>query len=94
VTSYEVAGRRFVSRQTGEGDSRLFELAADGHQCARAQVAALDDAVGVAIDWVHAHSSFDETLILLLADHETGALAPRMSPKAWPVNSALRVCSD
>jgi alkaline phosphatase len=37
-----------------------------------AQVAALDDALGVAIDWVHAHSSFEETLIVLLADHETG----------------------
>ena len=36
------------------------------------QVAALDAALGVAIDWVHAHSSFDETLIVLLADHETG----------------------
>lgn len=37
-----------------------------------AQAAALDDAVGVAIDWVHEHSSFSETLIVLLADHETG----------------------
>jgi alkaline phosphatase len=37
-----------------------------------AQAAALDDAIGVAIDWVHAHSSFAETLIVLLADHETG----------------------
>jgi alkaline phosphatase len=37
-----------------------------------AQAAALDDAVGVAIDWVRAHSSFEETLIVLLADHETG----------------------
>lgn len=36
------------------------------------QVAALDDAVGVAIDWVEAHSSFEETLIVVLADHETG----------------------
>ncbi len=36
------------------------------------QAAALDDAVGVAIDWVRAHSSFEETLIVLLADHETG----------------------
>ena len=36
------------------------------------QVAALDEALGVAIDWVRAHSSFDETLIVLLADHETG----------------------
>jgi alkaline phosphatase len=36
------------------------------------QAAALDDAVGVAIDWVHEHSSFSETLIVLLADHETG----------------------
>jgi alkaline phosphatase len=36
------------------------------------QAAALDDAVGVAIDWVHSHSSFEETLIVVLADHETG----------------------
>lgn len=36
------------------------------------QAAALDDAVGVAIDWVLANSSFDETLIVVLADHETG----------------------
>lgn len=36
------------------------------------QTAALDDAVGVAIDWVRAHSSFEESLIVLLADHETG----------------------
>jgi alkaline phosphatase len=37
-----------------------------------AQVAGLDAAVTVAIDWVRAHSSFDDTLIVLLADHETG----------------------
>jgi alkaline phosphatase len=36
------------------------------------QVAALDDAVGVAIDWVESQSSFEETLIVVLADHETG----------------------
>jgi alkaline phosphatase len=26
----------------------------------------------VAVEWVLAHSSFDETLIVVLADHETG----------------------
>jgi len=36
------------------------------------QSAALDDALSVAIDWVHEHSSFEQTLIVLLADHETG----------------------
>jgi alkaline phosphatase len=36
------------------------------------QAAALDDALGVALDWVEAHSSFEQTLIVLLADHETG----------------------
>lgn len=36
------------------------------------EVMALDAAVSVAIDWVLAHSSFDETLIVVLADHETG----------------------
>jgi hypothetical protein len=30
MTSYQVDGRRYVSRQTGEGESRLFELSADG----------------------------------------------------------------
>jgi len=37
-----------------------------------AQAMAFDAAVGVAIDWVLAHSSFDETLIVVLSDHETG----------------------
>jgi len=37
-----------------------------------AQVAGLDAAVSVAIEWVLHHSSFGETLIVLLADHETG----------------------
>ena len=37
-----------------------------------AQVAGLDAAVRVALDWVLDHSSFDETLIVVLADHETG----------------------
>ena len=37
-----------------------------------AQVEAIDAAVTVAIEWVLAHSSFDETLIVVLADHETG----------------------
>lgn len=36
------------------------------------QAAGFDAAVAVAIDWVLAHSSFDETLIVVLADHETG----------------------
>jgi len=36
------------------------------------QAAAFDDAVAVAIDWVIAHSSLDETLVVVLADHETG----------------------
>lgn len=30
MTSYEVDGRRFISRQTSDGESRLFELSADG----------------------------------------------------------------
>jgi alkaline phosphatase len=33
---------------------------------------ALDDAVGVVLDWVEASSSFDETLVVVVADHETG----------------------
>lgn len=37
-----------------------------------AEVGAFDAAVRVAIDWVLERSSFDETLIVVLADHETG----------------------
>jgi alkaline phosphatase len=36
------------------------------------QAIAFDAAVAVALDWVVEHSSFDETLIVVLADHETG----------------------
>jgi len=37
-----------------------------------AEVAGFDAAIAVAIEWVRAHSSFEETLIVVLADHETG----------------------
>jgi alkaline phosphatase len=37
-----------------------------------AEVMALDAAVAYAVDWTREHSSFDETLIVVLADHETG----------------------
>jgi alkaline phosphatase len=36
------------------------------------QVLGFDAAIGVAIDWVKANSSFEDTLIVVLADHETG----------------------
>lgn len=36
------------------------------------EVLALDRAVGVGLDWVAAHSSLDETLVLVTADHECG----------------------
>jgi len=36
------------------------------------EVLALDRAVGVGLDWVEAHSSFEETLVLVSSDHETG----------------------
>jgi alkaline phosphatase len=36
------------------------------------QALAFDAAVAVAIDWVLEHSSFDETLIVVLADHDCG----------------------
>jgi alkaline phosphatase len=49
-----------------------------------AQAAALDDAVGVAIDWVYSHSSFSETLIVVLADHETGGY--RYDPALGPAS--------
>ncbi|HEX6245968.1 MAG TPA: alkaline phosphatase, partial [Polyangiales bacterium] len=47
-----------------------------------AQAAALDDAIGVALDWVDGHSSFSETLIVVLADHETGGY--RYDPALGP----------
>lgn len=37
-----------------------------------AEVQALDAAVAYAIAWTQEHSSFEETLIVVLADHETG----------------------
>lgn len=36
------------------------------------EVAYFDSAVGTAIDWVGDHGSFDDTLLIVLADHETG----------------------
>lgn len=57
-----------------------------------AQVAALDDAVGVAIDWVRAHSSFEETLIVLLADHETGGY--HYDHALGPASGSFQAVSD
>lgn len=61
------------------------------------QVAGFDAAVAVAIDWVLAHSSFDETLIVVLSDHETGgyhfdhAVGPSSGDfSAWANNGAFR----
>lgn len=51
------------------------------------QSAALDDAVGVAIDWVRAFSSFEETLIVVLADHETGGY--RYEPETGPSSGSF-----
>jgi alkaline phosphatase len=36
------------------------------------EVAALDDALGVALKWVRDHSSLEQTLVVLTGDHETG----------------------
>lgn len=36
------------------------------------EVAALDEALGAALDWVEKNSNLQETLIVLCADHETG----------------------
>lgn len=49
-----------------------------------AQIRAIDAAIGVAVDWVLEHSSFDETLIVLLADHETGGYVfdPTLGPES------------
>jgi alkaline phosphatase len=35
-------------------------------------VVALDDAVAAVLAWVEAESSFDDTLVIVTADHETG----------------------
>ena len=57
-----------------------------------AQVAGLDAAVRVAIDWVRAHSSFEDTLIVLLADHETGGY--HFDPEAGPETGDFTVFSE
>lgn len=75
-------------RQLGENPQGFFLFAEDeitdqiGHsapgdvawakRALPAQVVALDAAVSYAIEWTLEHSSFDETLIVVLADHETG----------------------
>jgi len=41
-----------------------------------AEVAYFDDAVGAAIDWLEADGSLADTLIVVLADHETGGYVP------------------
>jgi alkaline phosphatase len=56
------------------------------------QAAALDDVVGVAIDWVEAHSSFDETLLVLLADHETGGY--HFDPALGPASGRFEAFSQ
>jgi alkaline phosphatase len=56
------------------------------------QVAALDDALGVAVDWVLAHSSFEETLIVLLADHETGGY--HYDPQLGPGSGGFTAFTD
>jgi len=49
-----------------------------------AQAIGFDAAVEVAIDWVLDHSSFEETLIVVLADHETGGyhFDPAIGPES------------
>ena len=37
------------------------------------EVVAFDDAVGVVLDWIEANSSYEETLLIVTADHETGS---------------------
>ncbi|HET8939128.1 MAG TPA: alkaline phosphatase [Polyangiales bacterium] len=49
-----------------------------------AEVAAIDAAVAYAIAWTQSHSSFDETLIVVLADHETGGY--RFDHQAGPAS--------
>lgn len=40
-------------------------------------------AVDVALDWVEAHSSWDETLVVVLSDHESGHLSGAGSGPGW-----------
>ncbi|MFN3815101.1 alkaline phosphatase [Brevundimonas sp.] len=42
--------------------------------------AAFNEAVNAVVDWVEAYSSWDETLLIITADHETGML---WGPGAW-----------
>ena len=57
-----------------------------------AEIAAIDEAVGVAIDWVLANSSFEETLIVVLADHETGGY--RFDPLLGPESGTFTAVFD
>ncbi len=48
----------------------------------------LDDAVKVAVEWVEANSSWDETLIVVTSDHETGHLwGPGSNPEWQPLEN-------
>lgn len=57
-----------------------------------AETMAIDEAVGYAIDWVEAHSSWEETLIVVLADHETGGY--HFDPAIGPVSGDFSAFGD
>jgi alkaline phosphatase len=50
----------------------------------------LDDAVAAVIGWVENNSSWDETLIIVTADHECGYVTgPKSGPSAWEAKKGL-----
>jgi alkaline phosphatase len=76
-------------------EDEIFDLLGHGAAPDRAwisaamppQALAFDAAVGVAIDWTLRHSSFDETLIVVTADHETGGYV--FDPVLGPASGEL-----
>lgn len=47
------------------------------------EVQAFNDAVDVVVDWVEDNSSWDETLLIVTADHETGYLSGQDEELGW-----------
>lgn len=62
-----------------------IDWAAHGNQCGRMieEVVDFNAAVGAVINWVEANSNWDETLLIVTADHETGFLNGPGEEEAW-----------
>ena len=63
-----------------------IDWAAHAHQSGRLIEEQIDfnKAVQAVIDWVKQNSSWDQTLVIVTADHETGLLAGPASKPGWP----------